>query len=463
MGKRVLLRTAAPSLLLVHILIRLVLPTPQFLVDLILYHVIAICSAIAILKSPKFNDRVGQIVLACAVLLWSVGSILSTSTAFYELPEFLSTIANSCYLLLYPCILVGLPRLLLKKKGWGSLKVLDSTILALGFSSIAVIFLVDPFLSGLHGSMMKNFFAVAFPFADLLLIAWTLTLVVVEPKSLRNTTISVGIVIFVLSDFLFLWLALHNRYVLGSLGDDIRLIGIAVIAESLWHPRTNKPSTGALPPLFIAISVMTSATALAINVLRPGYLPRYILVPAIATLGLAFIRLTIALRDARSIDEERILARADDLTGLPNRRRFIAELNLLSKSPNSVDALLLLDLDGFKPINDKYGHEVGDLLLKQVSLRFERALPHGSLLARLGGDEFGAVVRGDYETTVEAARALRATLSYPFFIAEHVISVGVSVGHVTNDGGTDLLRRADKAMYQAKREGIGVWSEPTRN
>jgi hypothetical protein len=149
MGKRVLLRTAAPSLLLVHILIRLVLPTPQFLVDLILYHVIAICSAIAILKSPKFNDRVGQIVLACAVLLWSVGSILSTSTAFYELPEFLSTIANSCYLLLYPCILVGLPRLLLKKKGWGSLKVLDSTILALGFSSIAVIFLVDPFLSGL--------------------------------------------------------------------------------------------------------------------------------------------------------------------------------------------------------------------------------------------------------------------------------------------------------------------------
>ena len=462
MGKAVLLRSAAPSLLLVHVLIRLILPTPQFLVDLVLFHLVALCSAIAILKSPKFNDRVGQICLAFAVVLWSLGSILSTSSAFYELPEFTSTIANSCYLLLYPCLYIGLPRLLLKKKEWGSVKVLDSTILALGFSSIAVIFLVDPFLSGSQGSIVKNFFAVAFPFADLILIAITLTLVVVEPKSRRSAIISFGIVVFVLSDFLFLWLALHNRYALGSLGDDIWLLGIVALAESLWHPRGSKSSTESLPPLLIAIAVMTSATALAITVLRPGYLPQYILVPTIAALALAFIRLTIALRDARSIDAERVLARADDLTGLPNRRRFIAELNLLLKSPKSVDALLLMDLDGFKPINDKYGHEIGDLLLQQVSLRFERALPHGSLLARLGGDEFGAVVRGDYETTVEAARALRATLSYPFSIAEHEISVDVSVGHVTNDGGTDLLRRADKAMYQAKREGIGVWAEPPR-
>lgn len=169
--------------------------------------------------------------------------------------------------------------------------------------------------------------------------------------------------------------------------------------------------------------------------------------------------MTIALRESGSIGEERALARTDDLTGLPNRRRFIAELNILSKAPQSQSALLLLDLDGFKPINDQFGHAIGDRLLKEVAMRFTRALPVGTLLARLGGDEFAAIVLGDTSTTVDIARSLRATLSYPFSIASHEINVGVSIGHVNNDGTGDLMRRADSAMYQAKRDGIGVWSE----
>jgi len=456
-------RAVAPSLLLLHIIIRLVHPAPQFLADLIIYQAIAVFCAIAILTSPSFNDRIGQIALTTALLLWSTGSLLSTSTVFYDLPGSLSVVSNVFYLLVYPCMFLGFPRLFLKRQEWGPIKVLDAAILALGLSCVGVVFLVRPFLPSLQVALTRNFFAVAFPLADMALFVLTLTLLIIGPISARSATISIGITLFIISDYLFLWLALHNRYSLGSLDDDIWLVGLAVLAESLWHARTRGISTEALVPLFIAISVMTSATCVAVTVLRPNYLPQYVLIPAITNLALAFIRLTVALRDTRSLDEERVLARADDLTGLPNRRLFIAELGLLSKSPTPADALLLIDLDGFKPINDKYGHEVGDLLLKQVSLRFERALPHGSLLARLGGDEFGAVVRGDYETTIEAARALRATLSYPFSIAEHEISVGVSVGHVINDGGADLLRRADKAMYHAKREGIGVWSEPPRN
>ena len=212
-------------------------------------------------------------------------------------------------------------------------------------------------------------------------------------------------------------------------------------------------------PLYIALSVMMSATLLAINSLRPGYFPDFILIPTISTLLLAFLRMTIALRQARSIGDERTLARTDDLTGLPNRRHFIAELQLISKTSEVESALLLLDLDGFKPINDKFGHEVGDELLKQVSQRFSRALPANSLLARLGGDEFGAIIRGDRQFTIEVAQALRATLSYPFLIGNEEIRVGVSVGHVSNDGAPDLMRRADNAMYQAKNYSLGVWSE----
>ena len=164
--------------------------------------------------------------------------------------------------------------------------------------------------------------------------------------------------------------------------------------------------------------------------------------------------MAIALTQARSIGEERILARTDELTGLPNRRRLVSEIDSFIDKQGS---LLLLDLDGFKPINDIHGHETGDKVLQQVALRFERALPAGALLARLGGDEFGVLYEGGYDSAVEVALALKATLSYPFHINNQEIRLGVSVGVAHNKGEKDLLVRADNAMYKAKREGLGVY------
>jgi|TARA_B110000503_G_C7041926_1_gene368573 diguanylate cyclase len=167
-----------------------------------------------------------------------------------------------------------------------------------------------------------------------------------------------------------------------------------------------------------------------------------------ATLFLAFIRMVFVIRQANNLGEEKLLARTDELTGLPNRRRLIAELSTFS---NIEGALMLLDLDGFKPVNDKYGHEMGDQILRQVAQRFSRSLPSGAILARLGGDEFGVLVAGNSELTLELANALQATLSYPFTVNGNVISISVSIGHVRNDGAGDLMQRADLAMYEAKR------------
>jgi len=453
-------RLIAPILLTAHIIAKLFFSQPQKFLDLVLYNLIALAVAISISLAPKFNDTRAKYTVTAAIVLWAFGTCLSSYGEFYPSPYFGSSIINACYLLFYPLAFIGLTHALRARRKLGSIQILDATILGIGLSALGTAFFITPILPRFDGDVMKTFFAVLFPIADLVLVALVLSLVVISPVTRRNFFICLGVIIYAAADFLFLWLTVHRQYALGSLSDDGWLLGLVLIAEGFWHHGSENETGESIHPIFIALSVMLSATLLSITSLRPGYLPNFILIPTIATLLLAFVRMTIALRQSRSIGEERLLARTDELTGLPNRRRFISELQELARSRDG--ALLLLDLDGFKPINDQFGHEVGDQILKQVSTRFIRALPQGALLARLGGDEFGAIVHGDYEVTFEVALALRATLSYPFSISGREIRVGVSVGHVGNDGSANLLRRADHAMYQAKRERAGVWSEPAQ-
>jgi len=158
--------------------------------------------------------------------------------------------------------------------------------------------------------------------------------------------------------------------------------------------------------------------------------------------------MTVSLRQANDLGDEKTLARTDELTGLPNRRRLIAELDTFSRVEG---ALMLLDLNGFKQVNDQCGHGAGDEVLIQVAARFARVLPESALLARLGGDEFGILFNGGPQATLETVQALKACVSYPFLIDGKNISVGVSIGHVHNNEGGDLLAKADAAMYVAKR------------
>ena len=454
-------RFVAPILLGVHVLAKLLFPQPQLLLDLYIYNLIALAAAGSIYLSPRFNDQRAKFSLTLAVALWSIGTILSSYNEFYPAPHISASIINTCYLIFYPLAFIGFTRSLRARFKLGSVEILDAAILGIGLSALGSAFFISPILPRFDGDALKTFFAVLFPVADLVLLALVLSLVLITPITAKNFLICLGVIIYATSDLLFLWLTVHRHYSLGSLSDDGWLLGLVLISEGFWHRGSEKVVSESIHPIFIALSVMLSATLLAITSLRPGYLPNFILIPTIATLLLAFVRMTIALRQSRTIGEERLLARTDELTGLPNRRRFIAELAELGSTQDG--ALLLLDLDRFKPINDQFGHEVGDQLLKQISTRFMRALPQGSLLARLGGDEFGVIIRGDYEATFEVALALRATLSYPFSISGREIHVGVSVGHVNNDGGANLLRRADNAMYQAKRESAGVWSEPANS
>ncbi len=426
---------------------------PDFLNDLLLYNAVPLALLLLSIYALKGEDLRTRLSFELALFFWFAGSVISSLTAVYLFTADLQLISELLYLLFYPFIFIAIPRLLSSRVSSTILENIDAAIVALGVSALASALLMKPVLPNYNGDQVETFFAIIFPVADIVLIALIISLNPLHRIIWRNIILTFGIFAFAAADFVNLWLSRNSNYRFGSWTDSLWLIALLLIVESLWHKRDESNSQVPTHPILIAVAVLFSAILLSLLALKPGYLPGFIVGPAIATLFLAFIRMVVALRQAQEIGAERTLARTDELTGLPNRRKFMAELIEFS---NTQGALLLLDLNGFKPINDKYGHDVGDQLLRAVSQRFRRSLPSHSTLARLGGDEFGALISGDFESTMEAALALHASASYPFAIAGETIMIGVSVGFVTNDGTRDMMHRADQAMYKAKREDLGV-------
>ena len=165
----------------------------------------------------------------------------------------------------------------------------------------------------------------------------------------------------------------------------------------------------------------------------------------------------------RKREEERLayLANYDMLTGLPNRKLFLERLdNELAdiKERNEVIALLFVDLNHFKYVNDNYGHDVGDVLLKQVAMRLKSVIRDEDLVARLGGDEFVILLRdmNDGRDAAYVADKLIETIDTPFYINQNECRVGFAIGislapeHSVDR--RDLLRFADMAMYKAKQD-----------
>jgi GGDEF domain-containing protein len=420
----------APCLLLIQLPLQQI--TNGAFVDVVAFNSVAIAALLSVLAAPRITSKWAKPITAAAIGNWCLGSIIATLSSYQELSPFVAKLSDALYLLFYPLALLGFQLLISIQQRFSILEIVDAAIVGLGLSTLGAAFALHPVLPSFDGDLNQSFLAVIYPVADLVLLCFIVATVVMQGFSTRGLLLMLGVSIYAATDLYFLWQNLNSTYVFGSFVDYGWLLAFVVISESCWHRGTDNKSKDGINPVLITISVFLSATLLALLAIAPDNFPHFILIPSIGTLALAFIRMGIALHQARNIGDERILARTDELTMLPNRRRLISEIPNFATRQGS---LMLLDLDGFKPVNDSYGHEVGDKVLQQVAQRFSRALPSSALLARLGGDEFGVLVDGNNVA---------------------VISIGVSIGIADNDGVDDLLLRADNAMYAAKRQALGV-------
>lgn len=180
----------------------------------------------------------------------------------------------------------------------------------------------------------------------------------------------------------------------------------------------------------------------------------------------AFNRLLMKLNEQQA--ELARIAHHDSLTGLPNRALLADRLHQAlarAQRAGSRVALLFMDLDGFKQINDSLGHEAGDDALRQVAQRLGQIVRQSDTLARVGGDEF-VLLLCDLNEDAEAAAGIVAekcieTLLPPFTVADIPCAIGVSIGIATGDGNTAagaLLQAADRGMYRAKKAGRGRYA-----
>lgn len=165
---------------------------------------------------------------------------------------------------------------------------------------------------------------------------------------------------------------------------------------------------------------------------------------------------------ARGERQAREIALIDWLSRLPNRRALLLRLSqVCDTSKHDMQCVVFIDLDGFKDVNDNYGHDVGDALIRHIASALQKRVPAEAMLARMGGDEFAMAVSGEQAIDRAAAFAWAALelLKAPVALSKRKIYIGASIGIASGTpaecSSTELFRRADIAMYHAKKSGKG--------
>ena len=410
--------------------------------------------------------------LAAGLAARALGFVLFLSYVRYQDPLPYPSVADVAWLAMYVLMFAGLVALARRRaRRLSTSLVLDALVGILAASALAVALLYRTVLGLVEPGTPSSVVAVnlAYPVLDLaLLVVFIGVLLAYEFRPPPAAwVLAAGVVGFAVVDAIFVYQSAAGTFRPGTILSSASLVVMALVAVSGWLPgearagrREPLPSV-VLPGLFalVCLGLLVVATQQQTPVLGVALAGIGVAV-AIARTGLAF-------RAVRSLAEHRREARTDELTGLGNRRAFneVLERAMARRAPDRRLALLVVDLDDFKAVNDSLGHHYGDELLRLAAPRLQQAVRSGDVVARIGGDEFAVLLAdADSALAVRIAQRLRAGFRRPFPLGPRswVIAPSVGIALAPDDGNdpVELLQHADLAMYEAKatRSGQALFS-----
>ncbi|WP_406817798.1 diguanylate cyclase domain-containing protein [Mycobacterium sp. M23085] len=429
----------------------------------------AICAGRAARSTDGRRQRYGWLALVTALLGWTVGEgIWAVYDVRPELDHAANPAAAEIVLLLYPFgAMVSL--VLLSKLSRHSPRrlLLDGLIVATSLFVISWVFVVETQLRQHTGTRLATLAEI---FSDIVLLTTAILMLSrAQPGERPSRTLATGgVATIAIADMVMVFYTGIGSYHTGGVGDLIRVAGLgmfalAAVAAVHEHPAPASPDDIEfrarlwLPylPLILAAGVGWAHVA-GNSVHDPMLAGLGILVAAV--LARQFV---VLVENQNLLSEVAREAFRDHLTGLANRALFLHRLEqaVARRHPDGTPiAVLCLDLDNFKSVNDALGHPAGDELLVRVADRLTAALGEQGTIARLGGDEFAAVIEASVEESQLVAHRILDAFTGAILIEGIPITVRPSIGFTVASGTSNctvdqLLRHADLAMYAAKREG----------
>jgi diguanylate cyclase (GGDEF)-like protein len=341
---------------------------------------------------------------------------------------------------------------------------LDGLTLGLGLAAVTAALAYAPLTAGSGRSTAAFAVTAAHPVGDLLLLIGVGALAVLVGTRAGPVwcTLLIGLGASAGADTAYVTYGLAGIRHVPAWVDLLWLTSVAAVPVAAWlRPVPPKPRPAGTRAILL-VPTGAAVTALAVLVLgNSRHLPAPATALATLTVLASVTRTALLFREVRVAAETRTQAVTDELTGLGNRRLFADRSAAALRDLHGRTALLLIDLDRFKEVNDALGHPVGDDLLRRLGPRLASRLRPGETLARLGGDEFGVLVPGltDTAEAVAAAQRLAGALDTPIRVdgvdVHLTASIGIAIAPRDGTGADTLMRKADVAMYEAKRLGTG--------
>ena len=434
------------------------------------YNVIGLVSALAILIAVRLHRPARPAMwywFSAGQIVWVVGD------AIYEYYQYVldqspyPSPADAFYLSAYPMLVAGFVLLVRGGRSRDLAGLVDAAVVATGLGLVLWVFVLHPVAADSTASTLERIIGTAYPAMDALLLALLARLFTgAGTRTPSARLLAIAGVLLLVADVAYSILALYMDYE-GGLLDAGWLLSYVAWAAAALHPSMRH--LGTVPNAAGRTRVGRGRLVLlaACSLLAPGML----FVPGVGgdygnrtaiALGAVVLFLLVVVRMAgfvaqvqRQAGQLEDLAMQDDLTGLANRRRF--EQQLAAALASGRPQVALLDLNGFKTVNDRLGHSVGDRLLSELARRIVAGLGPDTLVARMGGDEFAVLLPSAGAEQADAlVDRLGEALRRPIPAGEHQLLIGASIG-VADGAGTDdpfeVLRRADVAMYAAKERG----------